>query len=127
LVILGSDVEAITYRVRVGVPEGCFAEDDINVKVFKRPDIFIPTGFTPNGDSKNDVLKPTLAGIKSFKYFKIFNRWGQLLFNTAEAGKGWDGRFGGREQASGTYVFVAEAVDYLDNKIFKKGTVVLIR
>jgi gliding motility-associated-like protein len=127
LVVLSANVESITYRVRVGVPEGCFAEDDINVRVFKSPDIFIPTAFTPNADGKNDVVKPTLAGIKSFKYFKIYNRWGQLLFNTAEIGKGWDGRFGGRELGSGTYIFVAEATDYLDKRIFKKGTVVLIR
>jgi gliding motility-associated-like protein len=127
VVVLSSDVEAITYRVRVGVPEGCFAEDDINVRVFKSPDIFIPTGFTPNGDRKNDILKPTLAGMKSFTYFKIYNRWGQLLFNTAEIGKGWDGTFGGKDQTSGTYVFMAEATDYLDRKVFKKGTVVLIR
>jgi gliding motility-associated-like protein len=126
ILLLSADVESITYRVRVGV-QGCYAEDDITIKVFKGPDIYIPTGFTPNNDRKNDILKPTLAGMKSFTYFKIFNRWGQLLFQTAQIGAGWDGTFKGKEQASGTYVYVAEAVDYLGNKVFRKGTVVLIR
>jgi gliding motility-associated-like protein len=127
IITLGADVESITYRVRVGVQGGCYAEDDINIRVFKSPDIYVPTGFTPNNDRKNDVLKPIMAGMKSFSYFKIFNRWGQLLFNTAQEGTGWDGTFKGREQASGTYVYMAEATDYLGNKVFRKGTVVLIR
>ncbi|HEX8333414.1 MAG TPA: PKD domain-containing protein [Segetibacter sp.] len=128
VITLGSDIESITYRVRVGIAEGCFADDDINVKIFKTgPEIFIPTAFTPNADRKNDILKPTLVGMKGLTYFKIYNRWGQLIFNTAEEGTGWDGTFAGKQQASGTYVFMAEATDYLDKKVFRKGTFVLIR
>jgi gliding motility-associated-like protein len=128
IVTLGSELESITYRVRVSVAEGCFADDDINVKVYKTgPEIFIPTGFTPNADRKNDILKPTLVGMKGLTYFKVFNRWGQLIFNTAEEGTGWDGTFAGKQQASGTYVFMAEATDYLGKKVFRKGTFVLIR
>jgi gliding motility-associated-like protein len=128
IVSFGPEVGTITYTVKVSVPEGCFNTDDINIKVFKTgPDIFVPSAFTPNNDNKNDILKPIAVGMKSINYFRVYNRWGQMLFSTGEIGKGWDGRFGGVEQGSGTYVYTAEATDYQDKKILKKGTVVLIR
>jgi len=65
--------------------------------------------------------------MKNFMYFRVYNRWGQLLFSTEEPNKGWDGSFNGKKQQSGTYVYVIEAVDYNDKPYFKKGTFVLIR
>ncbi len=128
IITLGTEIGTLRYVVRVSVPEGCYATDDINVKVFKTgPEIFIPTAFTPNSDGRNDVLKPLAVGMKSVEYFRIYNRWGQMLYSTSEQGQGWDGTFGGMPQASGTYVFSVSATDYLDKKIVKKGTVVLIR
>ena len=50
-----------------------------------------------------------------------------MLYSTNTSGGGWDGTFGGKEQATGTYVFMAQAIDYLGKQIFKKGTIVLIR
>ncbi len=118
----------IRYKVRVTRPEGCFAEDEINVRIFSsEPDIFIPTAFTPNNDGKNDVLKPIPVGITRLDYFRIYNRWGQLVFETNEIGKGWDGSIKGNPQGSGTFVFVAQGVDYTGKVVFKKGTCVLIR
>ncbi len=123
-----ASIDSIIYKVRVSTAEGCFADDDIKVKIFKTgPEIFVPSGFTPNGDGRNDVLRPVVAGMKSIGYFKVYNRWGQMLFATRDAGKGWDGKFGGVDQPTGTYVFSVEATDYLDKKLVKKGTVVLIR
>jgi gliding motility-associated-like protein len=127
-VVLGPSVDTITYKVRVSVSGGCYADDEVRVKVFKTgPDIFIPTAFTPNHDGKNDVLKIIPVAMKSINSFNIFNRWGQRVFSSAIPDHGWDGTFGGKEQASGTYVFIAEGVDYLDKPVLKKGTVVLIR
>jgi gliding motility-associated-like protein len=129
LATLGPTFDSIIYKVRASVfNSACFAEDEIKVKVFKTPpDIFIPTAFTPNNDGKNDMLKPIPVGIKDFVTFKIYNRWGQLLYSTSTIGRGWDGNFNGIKQATGTYIFMAEAVDYLGKPLFKKGTVVLIR
>ncbi len=128
IAILGTSVDSIRYIVTVSTPEGCNAIDDIVVKVFKTgPEIFVPSGFTPNGDFKNDILKPILVGMKALNYFRVYNRWGQLLFQTSEIGKGWDGTISGTPQQSGTFVYMAEAVDYLGNTVFRKGTVVLIR
>src|SRR6185503_8110771 len=119
---LGPEIDYITYIVRAENSTGCYGEDNIQVTVFKTgPSIFVPTAFTPNGDGRNDIIYPVCVGIKELKYFKIFNRWGQVVFSTKVVGKGWDGRIGGTPQATNNFVFMVEGVDYLGNTIFKKG------
>lgn len=118
----------IQYVVRVSNSIGCFDTDTINVKLYKvKPDLYVPTAFSPNADGTNDVLKPLALGLKSVDAFRIYNRWGQMLFSTKQIGEGWDGKFGGALQSSGTYVWYAEGTDYKNNKLERKGTVVLIR
>ncbi len=127
-VILTASSNSVVYKVRVSVPEGCFADDEVKVKVFKTaPDIFIPSGFTPNQDGRNDVLRPVPVGIASLEYFRVYNRWGQMIYSTSNINEGWDGSWKGKPQATGTYVFIARGIDYLGNTVFKKGTSVLIR
>lgn len=128
ILTLAAGTDSITYRVRVTGEAGCYGEDDITVRVFSGgPQLFIPTAFTPNADGRNDVLRPVAVGITQLVYFSIFNRWGQQIFYTNELNKGWDGTFKGEPQPAGTYVFQAEGIDYLGNRVYKKGTAVLIR
>jgi gliding motility-associated-like protein len=123
-----SPIDSIKYKVRATTAEGCYGEDDILVRVYRNaPDILVPSGFTPNGDGKNDIIKAIPIGIKTFQYFNVYNRLGQLLYSSPEIGKGWDGNFAGNAQPPGTYVYTTQGIDYLGNIIFKKGTVVLIR
>ena len=89
--------------------------------------IYVPTGFTPNGDGLNDLLKVVPYGIKEFKHFTLYNRWGELVFRTTDPAKGWDGRINGKDQDTGVCVWVAEAVDFSDKLISIKGTTTLIR
>ncbi len=118
----------IQYVVTVSTAAGCFATDTINVTVYKvLPGLYIPNAFTPNGDGLNDVFKPIPLGIKQINYFKIFNRWGQLIFSTTLQNTGWDGTFKGKPQDAAVFVWIIEGVDYLDKKITQKGTVTLIR
>lgn len=126
---LGSSYDSVIYKVRVGLRDGCFEEDEIKIRLFKTgPDIFVPTAFTPNHDGKNDFLKPIPVAMKSIYSFNIYNRWGQLIYSSSSSsGPGWDGTFAGKEQATGTYVFTAGGIDYLGKTVIKKGTVVLIR
>ena len=120
--------DKITYSVKVSTPEGCFAYDTMNVKVFRTaPDIFVADAFTPNNDGLNDVFRATPVGIKQFDYIKIFNRWGQIMFSSNTSESGWDGTFKGKEQASDTFVWMARGTDYLGRVIEKKGTLLLIR
>lgn len=120
--------ESITYQVKVATADGCYGRDDVKVTVYKTlPSIFVPTAFTPNGDGRNDALKPICAGILRLNYFRIYNRWGQLVFSTSEMGQGWDGTIGGQPQATGSFVYMVQGVDYTGKTISQKGTLVLIR
>jgi gliding motility-associated-like protein len=121
-------VDSIRYKVYVSNELGCSDSDEVVVRIFKTiPDIFVPTGFTPNGDGKNDVFRPLLAGIKKLEYFRVYNRWGQLVFSTNEQNKGWNGMVGGKPQDSGTFVWMVSGTDYLDRPIRKKGSMTLVR
>ena len=116
------------YKLIVTNEAGCTDSAFIIVKVYKTvPSVFIPTGFTPNHDGKNDILKPILAGIQRIEAFHIYNRWGQLLFATSTEGQGWDGTVNGITQSAGTYVWIIKAIDYNGIPYFNKGTVTLIR
>lgn len=127
IAILDNTIDSITYTVRVS-DGACFRNDQVTVHVFNStPNILVPTGFTPNGDGKNDVSRPKLFGISKLSYFSIYNRWGQLIFTTAEENKGWDGTFHGVAQPPGTYVYQALGTDFAGRPVFRKGTVVLIR
>jgi gliding motility-associated-like protein len=124
----GPEIDHITYIVRATNTAGCYGEDDIKVTVFKTgPDIFMPSAFTPNGDGRNDVIYPICVGIKQLNFFKLFNRWGQLIFSSTVIGKGWDGRISGTMQATNNYVYMVQGVDYTGKIIFKKGNLTLIR
>lgn len=118
----------IRYKVLVSNEAGCVDSAFITVKVFKTiPSVFVPTAFTPNGDGRNDVLRPIAVGIERIEFFNVYNRVGQLVFNTATNGKGWDGTVGGTPQNSGVFVWMVKAIDYTGAPYFEKGTVTLIR
>lgn len=120
--------DSIRYVLTVRDAVGCFDEATILVKIYKSsPRVFVPTAFTPNGDGKNDVVRPIAVGLTRFDYFRIYNRWGQLVFETRENGRGWDGKLNGVEQGTQTYVWIVKGQDFLGKSVFDKGTVTLIR
>lgn len=115
-----------SYTLKASNAIGCFDYDTILIKVFQTaPDIFVPNAFVPKG--VNRVLRPIPVGVTRIEYFRIYNRWGQLVFETSETGKGWDGTIGGQLQDTGTYVWVVQGVDYTGKRILRKGTAILIR
>jgi len=118
----------ITYTVRVSNNVGCFDDASIRVRVFRiKPDLLVPNAFSPNGDGNNDIFKPIPIGMKSVDIFRVYNRWGQMLYSGTGNGAGWDGTFAGKKQEMATYVWYAEGVDYLNNKLKRKGSVILMR
>lgn len=126
--IYDGSFDNIRYRVDVFNAAGCSDSAFVNVKIFKTaPSIFVPTAFTPNNDGLNDVIRPIAVGMREIKYFRIYNRWGQMVFNTTTNGQGWDGRINGSPQATNVFVWMVSATDYLGNPYFRKGTVTLIR
>lgn len=125
--VLDGTEAAVTYYVTVG-RGACTAVDSVRVLVYKTgADILVPTAFSPNGDGRNDVIRPILLGMKSLERFQVFNRWGQLVYETRVAGQGWDGRWNGVQQGTGVYVFLAWGTSFDDRTITRKGTVALVR
>jgi large repetitive protein len=117
----------VNYTVLTTTAAGCQGEGKATVRVYKGPDIYVVNAFTPNNDGKNDVFTPFPVGIKQLTYFRIFNRWGKLLFSTTTLNKGWDGKLGGLEQEPGVYVWMVQAVTETGVVITRNGTVTLIR
>jgi gliding motility-associated-like protein len=115
------------YEVMATTADGCIATDSIKIKITYASEIFVPTAFTPNGDGKNDMLRPKLIGIKELKYFAVYNRYGELIYKSANENQGWDGFIKGAAQNTGSFVWMAEAVDYLGRTIFRKGTSMVLK
>ena len=119
------------YTVTVADNLGCFLRVN-TYTVYVKPEstIDVPTAFTPNGDGKNDIIYADGWGIKKLTYFRIFNRWGQLLFETNDIKVGWDGTYNGVPQNMETYVYQVSGESYLEGKnkvLLKTGTFKLIR
>jgi len=116
-----------TYRITATTREGCTASDDITIKVFIKPDLYVPNAFTPNGDWQNDKLRVIPVGIKELHFFSVYSRWGEPVFTTKNLSEGWDGFYKGKKQDSGGFVWVAEAVDFSGHIISRKGIAMLLR
>jgi gliding motility-associated-like protein len=115
------------YNIKITTDTGCIVNDSLKVFMFKEADIYVPKAFTPNNDGTNDLLKPFLVGIKDFKYIRIFNRWGNLVFESRDANKGWDGYFKGVKQPMETYTWIAEGIDVDGITIKRGGNFLMIR
>jgi gliding motility-associated-like protein len=115
------------YSLYSVTKEGCDRSSKVVVKRYKGPDLYVPNAFTPNYDGNNDVLKAFPVGIKIFQRFSIYDRYGKLIFTTTDPQKGWDGTVNGKLANQGTFVFVAQAIDYKDRPLMRKGTTLLIR
>ena len=116
-----------TFTVKAFTPQGCESYDDVTVKIYKGPDIYLPNAFTPNGDGLNDLYRGIPVGIQQFHFLKIFNRYGELVFYSADHRRGWDGLWKGKKQEAGVFVVIASGTDFRGNPVNKKQSFVLIR
>ena len=127
IAVYGADVDSIRYLVAATDSLGCIGTASIKVTVFRtQPDIFVPNAFTP-GRPTNDIFRPIPVGISSLRFFRVYNRQGELVYSTSRIGEGWDGRVSGKVQDSGTYVWEVEGTTYIGRVIMRKGTMVLVR
>jgi gliding motility-associated-like protein len=116
-----------TYLIRITTPAGCEVVDTQQVRVFTEKNIYLPDVFSPNGDGKNDRLTPILVGVSQIRFFRVYDRWGQIVFQTSRFGEGWDGWFRGVKQPMETYTWVVEGIDIDGVTIRKTGSSILIR
>lgn len=121
------DTGRIGYNVYIRSPYGCEGNDSIYVWAVGQGSLFVPSAFSPNGDGNNDLFRPKSVGFRKYKYFKVFNRFGELVFDSKTIGEGWDGTYSGKKADIGTYFWMLDAEDKDGNSIKKKGDVVLIR
>lgn len=116
----------ITYTLTASSVMGCATVDSIHLKVVKGPEIYVPTGFTPNRDGLNDKFKIIPVGVQ-LSFFKVMNRWGQALYSSVNINQGWDGTVNGIPQPAGTYIWMVSGKTPDGTVIKKQGTIVLIR
>jgi gliding motility-associated-like protein len=115
------------YTITMKTSSGCVTVDTQFVKTIKQVDVIVPNAFTPNTDGRNDFLRPILVGIREVRFFRIYNRWGQLLYESKSDKPGWDGTFKGNRLSSQAVVWTVEGVG-IDGQIYmRKGTSVLGR
>lgn len=121
------DTGRFTYVVDILSENFCSGSDTISVWVVGQPSLFVPTAFTPNGDGRNDILKPIGIGYNSIRFFRVLNRWGELVFHTTQFNHGWDGNWKGKPAEIGVYFWVLSVTDRFGAEELIKGDATLIR
>lgn len=125
---VANPLETTLYTLTVTDSINCFQITVyLLIEILEEYTIDVPTAFTPNGDGINDVIYVKGWGIKELIRFKIYNRWGQLVFETDDISVGWNGYFKGELQNVETYVYVVDAIMYDDEEFSKKGYISLLR
>ena len=108
----------------------CAKSDSVTVTVYEfvcgEPIIFLPNAFTPNDDGENDVLYLRGKNLSDL-YLAIYDRWGELVFETQDQEIGWDGTYKGKLAEPAVFVYYLEAECIDGQEYFKKGNVSLIR
>jgi len=105
---------------------GCRATDSSIVYITKDAHFFLPNAFSPNGDGQNDYLTIFSSG-HDFEFIRIYNRWGNKVFESKSLQNKWDGKFKGKDASADAYFWVARYRDKARNRITKKGTVIIVR
>ncbi|HMI79125.1 MAG TPA: T9SS type B sorting domain-containing protein, partial [Ferruginibacter sp.] len=115
------------YYLTVTNFDNCSGTDSINIKEINCIPVGIPNAFTPNNDNKNDYFKPGINFEITDYQLQVYNRVGQLLYQTKDYGQGWDGRFKGQQQSSGNYIYQVSFRN-VEGKLFNySGNIMLIR
>lgn len=124
---VASPTVTTTYVVIItNTDNGCKASDSVVVLVFPTDYLFVPNAFTPNGDGQNDTFFPIAGDLVEVVDFKIYNRWGQLVFNDPTSA--WNGKFRGSDEPEGSYAYYVSYKNVNTSEVFRKqGNVTLMR
>jgi gliding motility-associated-like protein len=118
-----------TIYVDILTDEGCAFSDSILVMLGERcgDDLAqLPTAFTPNDDGNNDIFRVRGVGISDVEIFRVYNRWGEKLFETTNINEGWDGTYKGEKVEQGTYMYYVQVICPLTKEVLTiKGDVFL--
>lgn len=115
-----------TYTATNFSPDGCQVSDQFTVVVLKDALVNIPTGFTPNGDGRNDLFGP-LGKVPDGYQLQVFDRNGGIVFKSTSMSKRWNGYYNGAPQPAGVFIYLVDYRDLQNKPHQQKGTFVLIR
>jgi gliding motility-associated-like protein len=115
-----------TYVVTGSTSIGCVTTDSVTVFIVENETIQLPNAFTPNGDGLNDVFRLPLT-VTKLNVFSVYNRFGQQIFTTNNRSISWDGRYKGKDQDAGNYVWMLDGYNIRGERKQLKGNIILIR
>lgn len=125
---VGTPQQTTTYTVTVTDSAGCTASDEITLTVACADDVvFVPDAFTPNGNGHNDVLYIRSLGAPTLHFFRVYDRWGKIIFETRHYTTGWDGNYNGKPMPPGAYLIEWDVTCANGTNIKKQGNVTLLR
>ena len=105
---------------------GCKSYDTLTVRI-KAANIALPNAFSPDGDNINDVFQPFYSGIASLDFLRIYNRWGEVVFETNNLNQAWNGTYKGEPQPLSTYIVQTQGSSYSGQTVTANGNVTLVR
>lgn len=130
---VATPIQTTTYSLVATTIDGCDAHDSVTVIVLNDAHIYIPNAFSPNNDGINDYLWVRSLGIVDLEFFRIYNRWGEVVFETTDQSiltsetSGWNGTASGKVQPMGVYAFVLKGLSPQGDAVLKSGNITLIR
>jgi len=123
-----SPLASTTYYLSTTDDKGCINSDSVRVEVTNIFDVLIPNAFSPNNDGVNDLFRIIRTrGLRDFVAFRVFNRWGNMVFESSDFEGEWDGTHKGQALEMGVYVYYIAATTYLDEPFVHKGNITLIK
>ncbi len=121
-----SPAQTTVYCATVTTATGCKASDCMEITVSGESTLYLPNVFTPNGDGVNDIFYTPSSNLLTYD-LKIYNRWGELLFQSGDPLKGWDGSFDGKKVSGGVYVYILKAKGADEVHYNKSGHITLLQ
>lgn len=127
---IATPAKTTTYTVVISDSSGCNKQEQVTIYVFPSKcttqNVFVPNTFSPNGDGKNDILYVRSNALLEL-YFAVYDRWGELMFETTDINVGWDGTYKKIKSDPAVFAWYLRAKCYNGEEIKRKGNVTLIR
>ncbi|MDX1936889.1 MAG: gliding motility-associated C-terminal domain-containing protein, partial [Flavihumibacter sp.] len=130
---VASPKQNTTYKLTAVNQGGCITTDEVSIYVVcDNGNVYFPNTFSPNGDGNNDLFYPRGTGLYNIKSMRIFNRWGETIFEqrnfTAnDATKAWNGNYKGQPVPNDVYIYTVEIVCENQQVLLYSGNIAIIR
>lgn len=124
---VATPIETTEFTVVHTTDGNCTFTDEVTIRVEQKGQLLVPSAFSPNGDGKNDILRIIPVNIAQLTEFKVFNRWGEKVFETRDINQGWNGVYQNKVQDIGVYVYFATAISTQGDPVYIQGNVTIIK